>query len=36
VRRFKADDFAGTAPTDLGDDADNIRIDGATNEVVVG
>src|SRR5260370_39324995 len=36
VRRFKADDFAETAPTDLGDDADNIRIDGATNQVVVG
>src|SRR5260370_25835048 len=36
VRRFKADDFAETAPIDLGDDADNIRIDGATNEVVVG
>jgi DNA-binding beta-propeller fold protein YncE len=36
VRRFKADDFAETASTDLGDDADNIRIDGTTNQVVVG
>jgi DNA-binding beta-propeller fold protein YncE len=36
VRRFKADDFAETVPTDLGDDADNIRIDRATNQVVVG
>ena len=36
VRRFKADDFAQTAATDLGDDADNIRIDRATNQLVVG
>jgi DNA-binding beta-propeller fold protein YncE len=36
VRRYKADDFAEAARTDLGDDADNIRVDRATNQVVVG
>jgi len=36
VRGYKADDFHETGRTDLGDDADNIRIDQATNQVVVG
>jgi DNA-binding beta-propeller fold protein YncE len=36
VLRFKADDFVETGRTDLGDDADNIRIDPATNQLVVG
>ena len=36
VRRFRADDFTLTGQTDLGDDADNIRIDRATNQVIVG
>jgi YVTN family beta-propeller protein len=36
VRRYKADNFTETGRTDLGDDADNIRVDRATNQVVVG
>lgn len=36
VRRYKADDFTQTESTDLGDDADNIRIDRATSQVIVG
>jgi len=36
VRRYKAENFTETDRTDLGDDADNIRIDRATNEVIVG
>lgn len=36
VRRYKADDFTQTERIDLGDDADNIRIDRATNQVIVG
>ena len=36
VRRYKADDFTQTGSTDLGDDADNIRVDRATNQLIVG
>ncbi|MGH7248953.1 MAG: YncE family protein, partial [Pseudomonadota bacterium] len=36
VRRFKAQDFTEMARTNLGDDADRIRIDPASNEVLVG
>lgn len=36
VRRFKAGDFTEAARTNLGDDADRIRVDPATSEVVVG
>jgi len=36
VRRYSADQFVEAGRTDLGDDADNIRIDHATNQVVVG
>jgi DNA-binding beta-propeller fold protein YncE len=36
VRRYKAGDFTETSRTSLGDDADNIRIDRTTNEVIVG
>jgi DNA-binding beta-propeller fold protein YncE len=36
VRRYRAEDFLDTDSTDLGDDADNIRIGRTTNQVVVG
>lgn len=36
VRRYKADNFAEGDRVELGDDADNIRIDRATSQVIVG
>lgn len=36
VRRFRAADFAALDPVTLGDDADNVRFDAASNQVVVG
>ena len=36
VRIFRADNFEPAGQIDLGDDADNIRIDGAGNRVIVG
>jgi len=36
VRIFRGPDYAPSSQIDLGDDADNIRVDGAANQVVVG
>lgn len=36
VRLFKGEDLKETGRIELGDDADNVRIDGAGNQVVVG
>lgn len=36
VRRFKGDDFTALGRLDLGDDADNIRVDASSHRVVVG
>src|SRR5262245_29207427 len=36
VRLFRAGDFAAAGRIDLGDDADNVRVDAAANQVVIG
>lgn len=36
VRRFRGDDFAPLGRIDLGDDADNIRVDAPAHRIVVG
>jgi YVTN family beta-propeller protein len=36
VRIYRGPDYAPSGQIDLGDDADNIRVDGAANQIVVG
>ncbi len=36
VRLFRAEDFSPAGSIDLGDDADNVRLDAATGQLVVG
>jgi DNA-binding beta-propeller fold protein YncE len=36
VRMFSSPDYSAAGQIDLGDDADNVRIDGAANRIIVG